>query len=151
MIESGYYPPGAEFDMNAPYNQAEIPEKEFDVTCVQTLSKQTTVLTSDYIPGASGCDYEPDGEGGCSSIGWQDPDDTSDTNWSKEYSENGHYTPIGLIGVLKERLIKELKELENSPVDSKFTYKKQQDIRKIKHLIEECDDWNEDETEIIND
>ena len=141
------YPDGlSDYTPGTPWNEPEIPEKEFDVTCVQTLSRQTTVLTSDYIPGASGCDYE-DGM----AFGWQDPDDTSDTNWSKEYGDNGHYTPIGLIGVLKERLIKELKELENSPVDSKFPYKKQQDIRKIKHLIEECDDWNEDETEIIND
>ena len=27
MIESGYYPPGSEFDPNAPNNEKELPEK----------------------------------------------------------------------------------------------------------------------------
>ena len=48
MIESGYYPPGAEFDPNAPYNQKELPEKEIEVTVSITLSKTVKIKVSDY-------------------------------------------------------------------------------------------------------
>lgn len=48
MIESGYYPPGAEFDPNAPYNQKELPEKEIEVTVSITLSKTVKIKISDY-------------------------------------------------------------------------------------------------------
>ena len=144
---SGYYPAGAEWDPNAPYNEVEVPEKDFDITCCQTLSKTTVVTTNNYIPGASGCDYERDDEGGCCAVGWQDSDDTSDTSWSDEYKENGHYTPLQLIGMLKMRVEKELKDLENAPIDTKQPYAKAAEVRRLKHLIEECDDWCEDETD----
>ena len=140
------YPPGAANDPSAPYNQVDVSEKDFDVTCVQCLSKTVTVATNDYIPGASGVDYEPDGEGGYCACGWQDPDDTSDTNWSKEYQYD-HYTPLQLIQILKEKVMKELETLENTPVDEKSHDSKVFEVRKLKHLIEECDDWCEDETE----
>ena len=39
MTESGYYPPGAEHDPNAPWNQEELPEREIEVTVSVTLSK----------------------------------------------------------------------------------------------------------------
>ena len=48
MIESGYYPPGAEFDPNAPWNQKELPEKEIEVTVSITLSKTVKIKVSDY-------------------------------------------------------------------------------------------------------
>ena len=140
------YPPGAANDPSAPYNQVDVSEKDFDVTCVQCLSKTVTVATNDYIPGASGVDYEPDGEGGYCACGWQDPDNTSDTNWSKEYQYD-HYTPLQLIQILKEKVMKELETLENTPVDEKSHGSKVFEVRKLKHLIEDCDDWCEDETE----
>lgn len=49
MIESGYYPPGAEFDPKAPWNAPSDPtSKEIEVTASTTLSRNTTVWTSDY-------------------------------------------------------------------------------------------------------
>ena len=48
MIESGYYPPGAEFDVNAPYNEKELPEKEIEVTVSIRLSKTVKIKVSDY-------------------------------------------------------------------------------------------------------
>ena len=48
MIESGNYPPGAEFDVNAPYNEKELPEKEIEVTVSITLSKTVKIKVSDY-------------------------------------------------------------------------------------------------------
>ena len=134
------YPPGAEHDPNAPYNQVDVPEKEFDVTCSQSLSKTVTVITNNYIPGASGVDYEPDDEGGYCAVGWHDPDDTSDTNWADEYHDNEHYTPLQLIELFKKHLENELirmGEVKNE--------------RWIKHLIEECSDWTEDDTEYVED
>ena len=134
------YPPGAEHDPNAPYNQVDVPEKEFDVTCSQSLSKTVTVITNNYIPGASGVDYEPDDGGGYCAVGWHDPDDTSDTNWADEYHDNEHYTPLQLIELFKKHLENELirmGEVKNE--------------RWIKHLIEECSDWTEDDTEYVED
>ena len=59
------YPDGlSDSTVGAPWNEESIPEKEFEVTCSQSLSKTVTVWTDNYIPGASGVDYERDDEGG---------------------------------------------------------------------------------------
>ena len=133
------YPDGlSDYTPGAPWNEPEVPEQEFNITCVQTLSKETTVITNNYIPGASGCDYEPDGEGGFCACGWQDPDDTSDTNWSDEYSDNDYHTPLQLIQLFGQFL----KEQYSNGVVFKSPYF-------TEHLIEECKGWQEDETEFI--
>jgi len=147
MKDSDYYPAGAYSDPNAPYNQSDIPEKDFEITCSQSLSKTVTVTTDNYIPGASGVDYESDDEGGYCAVGWQDPDDTSDTNWAEEYHDNDHYTPIQLIELYKETLKEQLKSWEN--MDEIPSAKAQ--IKRIEHLIEECESWTEDETEYVED
>ena len=134
------YPPGAEFDPNAPWNEVEVPEKDFDVTCSQSLSKTVTVCTNNYIPGASGCDYEPDGEGGYSTIGWHEDDDTSDTDWAQEYHENDYHTPAQLLELFKNILVRDL-ENGNPFRSEKYT----------KQLIEECEGWTEDETDFEQD
>lgn len=138
MRESGYFPAGAEFDPSAPYNQVDVPEKDFDVTCSQSLSRTATVWTNNYIPGAYGCDYE-DGM----AVGWHDPDDTSDTDWSKEYDECGYKTPLQLIQLFKIELEKQYNECNEATFEGKIK------ARKLKHLIEECDCWQDDETEYI--
>ena len=140
MRESGYFPAGAEFDPLAPYNEPIVPEKDFEVTCSQSLSKTVTVTTNNYIPGASGVDYESDDEGGYCASGWHDPDDTSDTNWADEYHNNDYHTPLQLIGLFKQYLENELNRM--GEVKNK---------KWIKHLIEECSDWQEDDTEIVED
>ena len=150
MRESDYYPAGAYNDPNAPFNEVYVPEQEFDVTISQTLSKDTTVTTNDYIPGASGVDYEPDDEGGYCSCGWHDPDDTSDTNWDKAYREE-HYTPLELISMLKEKIQIELQEVEDDMCLPSMTdsYALKQKKRELEHLIDECSEWCDDETEIV--
>lgn len=117
MRESGYYPPGAEFDPNAPYNQHENPEEEFEITVSQTLSKAVTVFTSNY-------NLEVD----CDEEGCYRNCDTSDTPWKEVYEEDYH-TPLQLIGFLK-RLLE-----GNEPISDSLK----------KQLIEECDNWCEDE------
>lgn len=48
MTESGYYPPGAEFDSNAPYNQVDLSYREIEVTVSITLSKTCKIAVNDY-------------------------------------------------------------------------------------------------------
>ena len=138
------YPDGlSDSTPGAPWNDPYIPEKDFEVTCCQVLSRTAIVTTNNYIPGASGVDYESDGEGGTCACGWQDDDETSNTNWSDEYEGNGYKTPLQLIQLFKETLKQQLKSwegLEDTPAGKK-------EIRKIEHLIEECDCWQDDETE----
>ena len=49
MTESGYYPPGAEHDLNAPWNQVDPEPKKIEVTVSITLSKTVEVEVDDYI------------------------------------------------------------------------------------------------------
>ena len=128
MRDRDYYPAGAYDDPNAPYNSIDVPEKDFEVTCSQTLSKSAIVTTDNYIPGGYGVDEDG---------GYQDPDDTSDTCWADEYHDNDHYTPLQLIELFKAHLEEELKS------DAVAKEK----ISKYKHLISECEDWSEDETD----
>jgi len=147
MSGADYYPAGAYNDPNAPYNQEDVPDMDFEVTCSQTLSRTVTVTTNNYVPGASGVDYEPDGEGGYDACGYQDPANTSDTNWSSEYASNGHKTPLELIQLFKETLEQQLKSwegMEDEPCAKK-------EIHRIEHLIEECSNWTEDETEFVEE
>jgi len=134
----------------APWMQEEPPEKSFEITCSQSLSKTVTVWTDNYIPGASGCDYEPDGEGGYYASGWQDDPDTSDTNWAEEYKENGFKTPLELIGLLKEYLEKDLRNIQKDMLPNDRSYKATK-ARMLKGLIEECEGWTNDETEYIEE
>lgn len=120
MIESGYYPSGAEYDPHAPWNEHENPEEEFDVTISQTLSKDATVFTSNY-----NLEIDYDEDGGYRNI------DTTDTPWKEVYEED-HHTPLQLIGFLK-------RILEGEQVS---------EILK-KQLIEECNGWCVDDYEVI--
>ena len=127
MRDSDYYPAGAANDPNAPYNEYENPDRDFDVTCSQTLSTTVTVTTNNYL---YICDEDEDGK-------YVDYD-TSDTNWAEEYHSNDYHTPMQLIHLFKEFL----EQQKNNGIVFKspsFT----------DALIEECDNWVEDETEYI--
>jgi len=129
MRDRDYYPAGAYDDPNAPYNQSEQPDKDFGVTCSQTLSKEVTVTTNKYT---LECDYDEDGF-------WKHTD-TSDICWADEYKSNGYHTPLKLLQLFKEFL----EEQKSQGIVFKtphFTNK----------LIEELDDWQEDETEYIGE
>lgn len=139
MYDNYHYPAGADNEQ-APWYETDVPEQKFTVVCSQTLSKSATVLTSDYIPGESGVDYETDDEGHPYAVPWQDPDDTSDTNWAEEWHENDHYTPKQLIRLFAECL--------TTMQRNGYVFKTPaQDA----HLIEECANWTEDEVEFIEE
>ena len=135
MRESGYYPPGAEFDPSAPYNEPVIPELDFDVTCTQTLTKTVTVYTSNY---AEDVDEERDEEGHMCRTSYYD---TSDTNWEEEYHNKDYHTPFQLIELFG-RYLKD--EIEHSGgISRQESY--------LKSLLKECNGWIEVETEFVND
>lgn len=133
----GYgYPAGAEHDPDAPYNQVEVPDHDFDVTVAQTLVKSTIVTTNKYIPEFD----EETGHVDC---------DTYDTDWAEEYSNDDHYTPLELINEFKKYLEEEWDVLKNAAEANDVETKMKK--RKIAHLIEECEDWAEEDFEITED
>ena len=140
-MDNYHYPLGADTE-DAPWNQKEVPEKEFKVTCSVSLSKTAQCFTNDYIPGAEGCDYEPDGEGGYVPIPYHDDDDTSDTNWSEVFKDN-HKTIPELLEEFKQYLQKDLKNID--AVAEIRKHDKAFLKRKLERLIEECDGWSIDE------
>ena len=127
MRESGYYPAGAYSDPNAPYNQVEVPEKEFEVTISQTLSRTVTVTTNDYQP-------EYDEEDGNTYA------NTENTDWQKAY-ENCDFKIQNLLEELKGYVQNDL--AMTGPNTGKG--------RHLKRLLEACDGWIEDEYEVIEE
>lgn len=127
MRESGYFPPGAEFDPSAPYNEPIVPDREFDVVCSQTLSKSMTVTTNNYQP-------EFDEEDGRTYA------NTEDTDWFEAFESTGHYTPLQLIQLFGQILESFFKcgIVFKTP---KYT----------QDLINECKGWQDDDTEIMED
>lgn len=119
MIESGYYPPGAEFDPNAPYNEKELPEKEIEVTVSITLSKTVKIKVSDYTIYSN-----EDDNGKCF-----DEIDYSDCNL-KEAVEKQMYLPQ-----------------EAGPLISNVIINP--DIAKNTAIIKDLSNWNVDEMEVI--
>lgn len=139
MYNNFDYPLGAD-NKDAPWNALEEPKKDFEITCSQSLSKTVTISTNNYLPGASGVDYIPDGDGNYSPEVWCEPDSTLDTNWENEYHENDYHTPIQLIELFKQ-FLEEQKSKGMVFKSLRFTDK----------LIEECKDWVEDETIYVED
>lgn len=123
MYNNWDYPAGAD-NKEAPWNQTDIPERVFDVTVCQVLSKDTKVITDDYI-------QEVDDEECCTYA------NTEDTNWQEAYAENDLHTPIQLITLFRKYL---KSNLEQGLVFGSSAYTQQ--------LIHECDGWIEDETVI---
>jgi len=121
------YPPGAANDPNAPYNEVEVPEREFDVTISMSLSRTVQCYTNKYIP-------EVDEENGHLYV------DTSDTPWSEVYSDN-HKTIPELLEELKKYIQKDLDNL----ADDKTKIDKAFHRRRLEFLLTECDEWTVDE------
>lgn len=139
------YPPGlSDNTPGAPWNEPVVPEEEFEITVSQSLSKATTVWTQDYVPE---CDmgYE-DGVGYCDR--WND---TTWTDWHKAFNENGHFTPFQLIQKLEEYVQKDLEDAKKDCEPQCKDWKKNQRVRYLTNLLEECKDWVEDDLEIVKD
>lgn len=80
MTESGYYPMGADTE-DAPWNQADNPEREIEVTVSVTLSKTVKIKVSDYEITDSGKDEDG------------------------EYFEDINYSNCDLKGAVEEQIV----------------------------------------------
>jgi hypothetical protein len=121
------YPPGAANDPNAPYNEVEVPEREFDVTISMSLSRTVQCYTNKYIP-------EIDEEDGHLYV------DTSDTPWSEVYGDN-HKTIPELLEELKKYIQKDLDNLADDETKMDKAFHR----RRLEFLLTECDEWTVDE------
>lgn len=121
MIDN--YPLGANTS-NAPWNETDIPKHNFDICVSQTISKNIQISTNDYKPNE---EHDEDG--------WYNCPDTSDTDWCKAYKNSNHYTPLELIQILRDLL---LKHLPDPIIDIK-------EFREVQELVKECEGWAEDE------
>ena len=128
MYDNYNYPLGTDTPY-APWNEQEVHKRQFDVCISQTLSKNTKVTTNDYVP-----EIDQDKDGVYEST------DTSDTDWKEAY-KNEHLTPLQLIGKFKDFLTK---YLPDPIIDVK-------EFRRFRYLIDECEDWEVDETEVVED
>ena len=134
MSTDGNYPDGSQYDKNAPWNMKDSPERDFKVTCSQTLSKTVEVFTNAYtsIP-----EREFDGENTVTVIDY----DTSNIDWKEEYKNNDYYTPLQLIELFQKYLLDEVNGSNMVSRNPKFLH----------HIITECNNWIEDELEIVED
>ena len=138
MTESGYYPLGTEHDPNAPWNQSDPEPVKVEVVISQTLSRSTKILITDYIAREYE-NIESDDEGGfyrTREIEY----DFSDSDLKGAYEEQ-EYTIPELLDYLKTYLIA---DIANCNKDSN---KKQ----KLQHILNCCEGWKVDETEIIKE
>ena len=138
MIESGYYSPGTEFDPNAPWNQSDPEPVEVGVTISQSLGRSTTITVTDYIA-KEWEDCEPDEDGGFYRTDGVDYD-FSDSDLKGAYEEQ-EYTIPELLDYLKTYLIVDIANC------NKDSGKKQ----KLQHILDCCEGWKVDETEIIKE
>ena len=127
MTESGYYPMGAEFDKNAPYNQVEPEPLEIEVTVSVTLSKTMKIKVNDYLE-----EIENDEEG---------------------KHRNIDFSVCDLQSAVNEQVY--LPQDSGSIVDNyinKCTKSKSESAYKeTKKIIEDLSGWNVDEMEVILD
>lgn len=138
MIESGYYSPGTEHNPNAPWNQSDPEPVEVEVTISQSLSKTTTITVTDYTA-EEWEDCEPDEEGGFYRTGGV-AYDFSDSDLKGAYEEQ-EYTIPELLNYLKTYLIADIAECD------KDSNKK----KKLQYILECCEGWEVDETEVIKE
>ena len=130
MYESGYYPPGAENDPRAPWNETENDPVERNIEFVCTLRCEGPVTTTNYVPGYIGREW--DGEG---YITVREDDDFSNTDWIEEW-KGSRRTPLELINLLSDVA----KSLAEGVVPEK---------RKTfwQNVVGECSGWTQEDEE----
>lgn len=111
------YPAGAEFDPNAPYNQPEPVEHEFDVAVDAILSMDCQVTSLVYPT----VDYD---EEGCDVFY-----EVSSSQLEEDFKDQ-HYTPLELIKKLRDVMKIRAKRCKNEV--SK---------REAENLVAECELW----------
>lgn len=139
MRESDYYPAGAYSDPYAPYNEVEVPERNFEVSVTETLTRTATVTTQKYCP-------EFDEEDGRTYA------NTDDTDWHEVYKDN--FMPLAKV---MEEMKKEtelfLSDIEQrikecSKDDHQQKWKLAQRRNRLKALYGNMDGWQQSDMEV---
>lgn len=126
MYDNYNYPIGTD-NPSAPWNEPKEPDvRPFNVCISQSVSKNTKVFTSNYMPEVEDGNlyYE-----------------TGDTPWLEEYYSDNHLDVLQLLSLYKESLQESLKKEDLTPKER----------RKIQHLIDECEGWITDEIDVVRD
>ena len=136
MTESGYYPIGIEYSSDVPWNQSEQEPLQVEVIISQSLSRSTTIQVSDYAANEwEDIEYDKDGHmNRTKGIEY----DFSDSNLKRSYEEQ-EYTIPELLDYLKSYLIADIAKC------SEGSSKK----RKLQHILKCCENWEVDETEVV--
>lgn len=126
-MESEYYPLGAEFDSNAPYNQIDLPKREIEVTISVTLSKTMRVMVDDYSV--------------------EEGSDEDGRYLSYDYSECDLHKAVENQIVLPQNLAEFTKRMFDYNPDLKAAKMP----KNLKDAIEDCRGWCVDDFECILD
>lgn len=130
------YPPGAENDPRAPWNEKNQPLVDVNVAISCTLSKSTTIKTDDYIAEEWSDTSNEDGER--YTIGGTDYD-FSESDLKSAYEES-EWTILEMLTELGNFVRKELEKGVNKSMESYY-----------KTLLKSTEGWAEDECEVIED
>ena len=143
MRESGYYPEGAEFDINAPYNQPQFDGEtiETNVCISNTLSKNTKLPISRVFVHKDKC-YETNDEGGIDY--YEDIKyDYSNCDLNNDYRVE-EFTILELLCILKEYVNQDLannkSNLSISSLPKRYN---------LNTILKSLEGWSEDELEVI--
>ena len=136
MKESGNYPLGVEYNSNAPWNQTNLEPVKVEVTISQSLSRSTIIEVTDYTA-TKWDDIEYEEDGYINRIEGIDYD-FSDSDLKGAYEEQ-EYTIPELLDYLKDYLIIDINEC------SKESSKR----KKLQHILNCCEGWEVDETEVV--
>ena len=126
-VSASNVPMGAEYDSRAPWNETENYPIERDCEVTETIARKVTLSTTDYV-----AEEDWDDEfGKCLSA------DTSETDWSDEYS-NQECTALELIAKLKEYVEEDIKNTASNTSKG----------RELQRLLMACDGWEHVEMEV---
>lgn len=136
MTESGYYPIETEYSSDAPWNQSDQEPLQVEVTISQSLSRSATIQVSDYATNKwEDIEYDEDGHmNRTEGIEY----DFSDSNLKRFYEEQ-EYTIPELLDYLKAYLIADIAKCSEGSSKKK----------KLQHILKCCENWEVDETEVI--
>jgi hypothetical protein len=104
-------------------------EKHFDIVAKQTLIKDVSVLTDDYMVHV--CEDE---DGKFNDI------DCSNTDWVKAFHEQ-HLTPLQLISKFKDFLAENLPYIKDGTTLREY----------YEYLISQCNGWEEEDEDIFRE
>ena len=129
MRDRDYYPAGAYNDPNAPYNDYEVPERDFDAEFIITAKRNVSITTNRYIPYVD----EEDGHTYiemCDDMDWK--------AWTELYNEQYWSLP---------ELFKQVGELLNKWKPEKLS---RSDKALYKRITDEISGWEEDDIELLD-